>query len=221
MEQFSIDIAAAYQQAFGLKRPIFAPITNSPRRISDDFEVPEQQRQTDSINFQNITPLSFDDSPVKSSLGTVVLSPITFLSSSYKERQSDGRVVVVEFEELILPYTSTVEVTFQKTIVKTALRGGRGEFKELIGTKDAKVKIRGILVGEDLKRPEQQIRKLQELKQVPKEIAVVCDYLNWLDITYLVIEGLSFPDMKGKPNMRPFELICSSDKPIELILNAK
>lgn len=215
---FNIDLEEAYKKAFGIRMPIYIPVTNPTKGQPKNYQIP-QNNATEPIEFQNISTLKIDTSSVKSSLGTVVLSPITFKGGSYKERLDNGQIIRSRYDEFMLPPTATLQVNFQKTVVKTARRGGHGEFKEMIGTSDAQVLIRGILIGEDMKRPEQDIRKLHALNKVPSELAVVCDYLGLLDIDYLVIENMRLPDLKGKPNMQPFELACSSDKPIQLILN--
>lgn len=216
--EFNIDLEQAYAKAFGVKFPIYVPVTVPVTGQPKDYTQP-QANKTEPLEFQNISTLKIDTSSVKSSLGTIVLSPITFRGGSYKERLKNGQIVTSQYDEFMLPATATVQVQFHKNIITTPLRGGRGEFKEMIGTSDPKVTIRGILIGEDLKRPEQEIRKLNALKEVPSELAVICDYLGWLGIDYLVIQDLKLPDLKGKPNMQPFELSCLGDKPIELILN--
>lgn len=215
---FKIDLKEAYKKAFGVRMPIYIPVTIPTKGQPKNYQV-SANNPTEPVEFQNVSTLKIDTSSIKSSLGTVVLSSITFKGGSYKERLGNGQIITSRYEEFMLPPTATVQVNFQKTVVKTPRRGGHGEFKEQIGTSDAKVLIRGILIGEDMKRPEQDIRKLHALNNVPSELAIICDYLGWLDIDYLVIESLKLPDLKGKPNMQPFELACSSDKPIELIVN--
>ncbi len=216
--EFNIDLQEAYAKAFGVRLPIYIPVTVPVTGQPNDYTQP-QATQTEALKFQNISTLKIDTSSVKSSLGTIVLSPITFRGGSYKERLRSGQIITSQYDDFMLPPTATLQVKFDKNIVKTPLRGGRGEFKEMIGTSDPRIIIRGILIGEELKRPEQDIRKLKALEEVPSELAVVCDYLGWLGIDYLVIQSLNLPDLKGKPNMQPFELSCLGDKPIELILN--
>lgn len=216
--EFNIDLQEVYKKAFGVRMPIYVPVTRPTTGQAQDYTQP-QEIKTEPLGFQNISTLKIDTSSVKSSLGTVVLTPIKFRGGSYKERLDNGQIITSQYEEFLLPPTATVQVRFRKNIVTTPLRGGRGEFKEMIGTSDPRVTIRGILIGEDLKRPEQDIRKLKALEKVPSELAVICDYLRWLEIDYLVIEDLKLPDLKGKPSMQPFELSCIGDKPIQLILN--
>lgn len=216
--EFKIDLTEAYNKAFGVKLPIYVPVTVPVQGQPNDYTQP-QATTREPLEFQNISTLKIDASSIKSSLGTIVLSAITFRGGSYKKRLKNGQIINSQYDEFMLPATATVQVKFDKNIVRTPLRGGRGEFKEMIGTSDPKVTIRGILIGEDLKRPEQDIKKLIALEEVPSELAVVCDYLRWLGIDYLVIQSLNLPDLKGKPNMQPFELTCLGDKPINLILN--
>ena len=216
--EFNIDIQAAFQQDFGLKRPIYRPVPLPVKGQEINYQAPSELNAS-NVAFQNIDTLEIDTSPIRSSLGSVVISPITFQGGAYKERLNDGSIVNSTFDDFQLPFTSTLEITREKVVVMTDLRGGKGTFKEYIGQSDAKVIIRGILIADEQNRPEQGIRQLSNLEDVPKALSVVCDYLTWVNVSYLVIKRLTFPELKGRPGMQPFQLECISDQPIDLILN--
>lgn len=214
--QFNINLQQVVQAAFGIRRQVFQPVNTSDPIAKETF-AKQQQAEQGQISFDELPQLQFDDSSVKTTLGTLVVSPITFKAGSYKERLSNGDIANIKYEELMLSPTAIIEVRMNKLTVKTPKYGGRGTFKEQTGFDDPTVTIRGVLIGEDLKRPAQQIRQLVALKQVPSEIRVVCDYLSWLGINYLVIDSLKFPPLKGQPSTQPFELTCTADEPVQLI----
>lgn len=216
-DEFTIDLQQQYKNAFGIYRPIFQPVEPKEGQEQGVGFTKGEEPTSQEIQFEALPELKFDNSPVKSSLGTLVLSPITFKGGSYKERLDNGQIINSTYEELALSHTATVEVSLSKIIVKTPRYGGSGSFKELISRDDPRVTIRGFLLGEDLKRPEAQIRQLYALEQVPHAIRVVCDYLGWLNIHHLVVENVNFPALQGKPSMQPFELTCTGDVPVQLI----
>lgn len=213
---FTIDLQESFAAAFGVRKQLFIPVNTEEQQNKKAFTQQEQITE-EQETFSQLPKLLFDNSSVKSTLGTMVVSPITFKGGSYKERLTDGQLINSNYEELALSPTATIEVTLNKITVETPKYGGRGTFKELTGFSDPKVTIRGFLVGEDLQRPESQIRQLLALKQVPSAIGVVCDYLSWLDIHYLVVQELRLSSLKGKPSLQPFEMICLGDEPVQLI----
>lgn len=215
-DTFTINLQEQYRKAFGINRRIFQAVKADGQRQEQDFTQGEEL-SNEAIQFDSLPKLQFDTSPAKSSLGTVVLSPITFKGGSYKKRLSNGQIINSTYEELSLTHTATVEVSLKKIIVKTPRYGGLGNFKEKVGTDDPRIIIRGFLIGKDLKRPQKQIRQLHDLNEVPNEVKVVCDYLGWLNIHHLVIEDVKFPNLIGQPATQPFEMTCSGDVPIELI----
>jgi len=215
---FEIDLQEAYKKAFGIRTPIYVAVSPPLKSAPNDFKNSEAQ-PSQEIDFSEVKTLKIDTSEVRSSLGTLVLSPITIQAGAYQERLDNGEIRNTSFDEFMLPPTSTVQVNFKKIVVDTPLRGGQGEFTEMIGTANADIRIKGILIGKDLKRPEQLIRRLKQLEKIPKHLGVVCDYLQWLEINYLTIRSVNLPVLEGSPSMQPFELICKSDNPTNLIIN--
>lgn len=215
--EYSINIAQLYEQAFGERRPIYLPLIRPILPTVSRYQ-PQEQNLASTIEYEGVERIIFDeDNEAKSSLGTVVVSPVEFQAGSYQQRLVNGELRRVDYPKLLLPPTTVLQVDRSKKIIKTPLHGGRGEFKEMIGTNDATVRIRGIWINETNDDREAMIRSLSQLEQVPKELEVACDYLSWLGIQHLVIESMNLPILQGQPTMQPFELNCTSDNPIELI----
>lgn len=215
-DQFTINLQEEYQKAFGVRRPIFTVPSSEQDTPMDSFDANAGEPAAPSIQFEALPALPLESSSVKSPLGTPVLTPIRFKGGAYKERLADGRIITTSYEAYELPHSATLEVTLTKRIVRSPRYGGSGDFKEKIGQGDPKVMIRGFLFQLDRQLPEQHIRRLKALEQVPHELEVVCNYLSWLSIHHLCIESIRFPQAKTTPYMIPFEMVCWGDQPISL-----
>lgn len=219
MEQFNIE---EYQKVFGRQKPFFITDAFGVKPSVASFEITEAQSPQQIFEFEIEESSFIEGEMIQTALGTAVVSPIKFEAGQYKKRLENGQIVISSYPEMILPYTSTIQVDLKKNIVRTALSGtgSGGTFKELINLDDAHIRIRGIAISEDQnKRPEQFIRQLKGLWLLRKELEVTCDYLTWLGISHLVIEDANFPAVNGQPGMQPFELKCYSDIPTELTFN--
>jgi hypothetical protein len=202
--EYQINIQELFQQAFGLRRPVYV-VNNSP----------QDQANISYKDVPTLPVLAANDS-IKSSLGTAVLSPVLLENGNYKQRLADGRIITVEYAELLLPPTTIVEVNLKKVVVKTPLVSGQGTFKEYISFDDYDVRIRGVFVGNTLDDVNAFMRRLMEVWAVPKEVGVVCDYLDLLGVEALIIENITPQKLEGRPLMLPFEMTCISDKPLQL-----
>jgi hypothetical protein len=119
-----------------------------------------------------------------------------------------------------LPNTPLIAVTGSKTIVKTAIDGNEGTFKELFALNDYQVSIKGIAVqmdGSD-EFPQEQIRKIREIFEKRKSVEVVNELLALFNINLLSLEALSIPEVEGAQSWQPYEITCSSDKAFDLEL---
>lgn len=113
-----------------------------------------------------------------------------------------------------------VEVSMTKNIIKTAVAGRNGTFKEYISDGDYEVKIMGAFMGID-KYPLADMRRFHDLLKEPQAIKVVSEFLRIFDIYNIVIESYSFPQQVGKQKTQVFELGCCSDKDEVLIENIR
>jgi hypothetical protein len=136
-------------------------------------------------------------------LGTALVMPITL---GYKD--ANGNLQTIQ-----LPNEPIIEISGSKTIVKTAVDGQRGTFKELFAINDYQVSIKGIVIQEDGSEnyPKDLLRQLREMCERQSAIQITCDLTNIFGITQLVIENYSFPAVLGAQSWQPFILNCLSD----------
>jgi hypothetical protein len=122
-------------------------------------------------------------------------------------------------EDIMLPHP-VVSISQGKNIVKTPLTEVNGTVKEMISLKDVDITIRGLLISADRDAPEADMYLLQEIYKSSKETLLrnVLTDIALVDYGYrVVIEDLSFPEVKGVKNVRPYEMKLVSDSIFNLI----
>ncbi len=120
-------------------------------------------------------------------------------------------------------YMDTVlfDVSHPKNIVKTSMQGRAGTVKEYISDGDYSISIKGAIVNSiGTAYPEHDVKTLIELLQLPTALIVTSPYLQLFNIYSLVVDDYTFPQREGFENTQFIQLSCSSDEPIELVLNA-
>lgn len=152
-----------------------------------------------------VTDLSGNE-PVQSLLGTPVFSNLVL-------RSLDGS------QELRID-TVLFTVTMSRNIIKTAIQGRNGTVKEYVSDGDFVMTVSGSLIGPRGQYPAEDMQALLDLLALPESLEVQSDYLQIFGIYNFVIENYNFRQNRGAQNVQPFELTCSSDSPIELIIDA-
>lgn len=170
----------------------------------------------------NIQEEDFD----KTSLfGTPVYSNLEIPAGRY--RDLDGKNI--EFQGIRID-TVMFDVSQEKNIVKTAISGKNGTIKQYIADGDFVINCQGIINSiteengstfdvrfiQDGGVPEEEIRKFKAICSVPKEIEVVSEFLDFFDISTVVIESYNFSQVEGERTQVLFSLSMISDQPIEL-----
>lgn len=179
---------------------------------------PQVQRPSNAVvvDYGNIEPMPDEESRLtEDGLWTPVLTTCEFPKGAYQGYSSSGQLVRVEYGGLLLPPTAVFGTNHSKNIAMTELSGGDGTFKEHIGKRDVEIEIVGILV--DMKTwvyPREQVRQLERLWSVPKELEVICPILNDRGIYHLVIQSLEMPFEPDMVNAQPFRIRAVSDKPL-------
>lgn len=145
-----------------------------------------------------------DDEERLSYLGTPV-----FCDLLLKENDDDDGLLID---------TVLFDVQQSRNIVTTAIQGRNGTVKEYISDGDYQVNIRGLLV-EQTKGvyPTDQVQEMVRLLRLQQPVQAVSPFLQLFDIYDLVVQDWRMPQLEGFQNMQPFELVCISDTPIELI----
>jgi hypothetical protein len=180
-------------------RPVFyEPVGHYPQRQEDDYISRTPLAKADRLD-ESLPALY-------SWLGTPVFADVVLMD------QDSGTTLSLE--------TVLIEVRNKKNIVKTAVQGLTGTFKEFINTGDYDITIRGGLFNiNPFKYPKEAMDNMVKLCNATDALYVQSDFLNLFDIFNLVIEDYRFIQRAGNQSNQLFELKCVSDLPVQLQLD--
>ncbi len=108
----------------------------------------------------------------------------------------------------------TIAVNMVTNVVSTPVVGRKGTVNEIVNIEDYKFTIRGFLIGQNRKVPEDKIKALVDLKESWMEKTLHGGYPEiFLDESCrIIITELEFPEVQGQSHwIRPFVLTCKSD----------
>jgi hypothetical protein len=209
-----------------------ADFRNTPDRREGRIEANVNKFNFDlqNLGIQNLKPKLFnvpendqEEAFKFSFLGTPVYSNLEIPAGQYKDNQ--GRVV--EFEGIRLD-TVLFDVSIDKNIVRTAINGRNGTVKQFISMGDYAINVQGVIIGKtqannasfDVEQtgtvPEEEIRKLNQIINCPQEIEVISEFLEFFEISTVVVEGGGFSQREGFRDSVYFSFGMLSDTPIEL-----
>lgn len=159
-------------------------------------------------------------------LGTPVFSNVELIPGEYTDKDGEkipyGEILKNSESGTFRIDTVLIDVSQEKQIIKTNIQGVSGSVKEYISKGDYQIKIRGALVDENGRRyPEEQALQLKEYLDAETTIGISSRFLNDIfEVTNIVVESYSFPQVEGFQNMQFFEVSAISDDPLELtVLN--
>jgi hypothetical protein len=118
-----------------------------------------------------------------------------------------------------LPVATVVEVSNNKTIVKTARVGKKGTVKELMTSGDELVTFKGFIINFDKPNayPAAEVKALKNWFELNVSVPIISKLLNDVyGINNIVFESMKCDAMEGYANAQPFELIGYSDQDIIL-----
>jgi hypothetical protein len=112
-----------------------------------------------------------------------------------------------------------IRITNKKTIVETAMVNRTGTVKELIGTEDYKINIKGIIIMENNNYPEDDINKIHELykQNISFRISSPLTDIFLTEDNHVIITDITWPEISGIQNVKTYEMNLVSDNPFELI----
>lgn len=118
----------------------------------------------------------------------------------------------------LLPYEPMLTITGKHILAKRQVAKGRvrGSIKERWTQDDYSVKIEGILMSDDGRYPEEDVRRLRAICEAGEVIAT-SPLLELFGISRLVIEGWDIPHTSGEANQN-YSLSCLSDDIYKLLL---
>jgi hypothetical protein len=120
-----------------------------------------------------------------------------------------------------LPNEPLITLQGRNEIIRTRISGNtqRGTVKELIGEDDYVISVKGFAVNMDSDDyPEEEMRKLRQLKEFKEHMPVVSPLLTLFNINYVVLEDIQLPGVEGYQAIQGYELKLYSDDPYELEL---
>jgi len=159
----------------------------------------------------------------RSLFGTPVYSNLEIPSGEYTDLNGN----VISYEGVRID-TVLFDVSQERNIIRTAVAGKKGTIKQFIADGDFVINCQGIITGESFRTnsgfgvrastgvPESEIRKLKIICSIPKEIEVVSSFLDFFDITTVVIMAPTFAEKEGSRTEVFFACSMISDEPIEL-----
>jgi hypothetical protein len=194
-----IDIAELFQKQFGKKPYVVGALTNTAQEESP-FRV------------AGITTKSEKEFTAKGSLikeqykGVEIMLPI---------RIYDGPALLT-----YLPY-SVLNISGKKTIVETPLSERIGSVKEQFNIDDYTINVKGFLIADDRKFPEEQIEVMRGLYETKKAVTIDNALTNIFltnpalkpdEQRRVVVYSFDMPEQQGgRENIRPFTMTMKSD----------
>lgn len=159
----------------------------------------------------------------RSLFGTPVYSNLEIPAGEYTDLEGK----TIKYEGIRID-TIMFDVSQERNIVRTQISGRNGTVKQFISDGDFVINCTGIITGRSVEQskgfqvqnvvgaPEEEIRKLKAICSIPKEIEVVSEFLDFFDITTVVINSPSYSQKEGSRGEILFQMQMYSDQPIEL-----
>jgi hypothetical protein len=204
MGTFKINTREMILEAFGYKGLVNIPAVMSPT--------------PGTANIDKFTEVStIDDTQKTNLLGLPVFSSLNFEKVSDDKKLHPG----MSFDDVL------IDISQEKRIVQTPLQNPDepSDVIEGVSSGNFNVRIMGLLVAgqidknENLKgAPDTEIKYFADLMKINTALPVNCKLFEWFGIYSLVVKSWSSPNAGSMVNVRPFEIDCISDMPIDLIL---
>ncbi|MCZ2393418.1 MAG: DUF6046 domain-containing protein [Chitinophagales bacterium] len=214
----------------------FVPVYSVPElpSVSDVFpakyRVPKKEEPYSGVTYQVPVKTSGDSDSFyadgdksQSWMGLDVMFPFWLGGENLRYfNENTGELKYEKTEKILIPAATLVDFSRQKEIITTKMSAGYGTVKELYSFGDWDIKIRGVLFDErkDERTAVELRRRLLAFEKYADSIPVS----GWLfnethNINRIVIHSIQLRQLQGKPWVIPFEMNCSSDQNLELILN--
>lgn len=172
-----------------------------PKFFNVDLEKIAQEQTTYELTPQ----IGYDKNGL---MGMPVWDTVTLIAEPYTT--DEGNIISTK-SQLTLDI-ALLEISNDRNIVKTPIAGLNGTIKEYMSDGDYSVTIRGSLVSKYSNMP--PINELNDLRAItthPLSLSVRSNFLDYFDITKLVIEKPTIKQRQGMRNVVDFELQCCSD----------
>jgi hypothetical protein len=159
--------------------------------------------------FDSATALGLPVQVNKSVFGVPIYEQITL------SQQIPGKSSI----EYSFPGWPLTEVNFSKRIVKTDVTDAESSVKQFIGFNDREITIRGFIINHNARAvPLEDIQVLNAICEINASLKVTSEYLNALNIHYLVIENFRLVEVEASITIQPFVIDAISDAPFILTI---
>jgi len=175
--------------------------------------IPRNYPPVDIPDRDEPTQLDNPHSDYKGQLGNAIFDRLEVLGGTGLPRGFDGEPVNVE------PYTFTIDplidIRRRKKISETVMVAKEDTVKEIIAVESYRVRIRGLIVGENGNYPNDELTALNNLCNTNASLEVSSRLLNTYGISNLVIKEFNSSAVAGYPDTRAVEIQALSDFPDE------
>jgi hypothetical protein len=210
------------REVFGIQSPVYVSNAwlNQPGAMPAGYGMPEVQK-AQFPNYEDVRLLPAEESTVKSVFGTPVLGDITFEGGSYNRyNKYTGAIEKGQYGAYTLPYSCLVDFSRSNNVITTPVLGGNGTVKEIYGTGDWDITIRGIAFNNDKygNNAHQIIKQIIERSDICDAFEVSGSVFYEKNITRIVIKIIDIQPIEAKWNVIPFTIQAVSDEPVELTI---
>jgi len=169
------------------------------------------------------SPTAYWNGRLSSSTNQPVMTPITFIGTTYTSLS--GKLITIPtitFEMVLITMSKGKNIEFTEITGRDT-----GSVKEYIGAKDWNIEIRAIIMAsqpvaegvekfyQEGKYPEENMEKIDLLLDAPIAIKIDCPYINRRGINYIVInDGVEISQIEGEYEAQRLIIPCVSDNPL-------
>jgi hypothetical protein len=205
MAEISLSLATLFEQTFGYKTLAFEP---KFEKVTGKNERKEQGAGGSAYYATDAS-------------GVEYYMPVTLI---YPDNGGTGTDAAdATLKRWNLPYP-VISIECKKTIIETALAGRNGTVKELIGSQDYVITIKGFIVGANNEFPEESMSTLRSIYEQNLALSIECPLTdifllrpNRNGSDKVVMSELKLPVVTGVKNIRAYELKLLSDEAFNLI----
>jgi Domain of unknown function (DUF6046) len=185
------------------------------------YTPPTEEGEAAEIKYAIPAVAPIDEGTFKSNLNTPVQFPMWFQAGVYNI-MTGGEIAGVSFSEMYLPWTSVVSFSRSKRITKTYMSSQKSVVVEQYGFEPWDIKIKGFIIkGNNKERTSvaEQVKDMQRFEEISDSIKVGGSVFEWLKISEVSIEKISYPDARdlNMEIIKPFEISMISIEPDELV----
>jgi len=126
--------------------------------------------------------------------------------------------VRVKIGDFVLPINpSSINVKFNKRIVKQSVPGRKGDIIQVLGTNSKQISFEGQFVSEADKRSIELLKEYE--KDTILNLTIPLRVSSLKNSTKVVLESVTLSDSAGRYDWRDFSIVCTEWRATEIIEN--